>query len=264
MSLFEYRIRTLIKYKSLIWELVRRDLRLKYRRSFFGYAWSILNPLLIMAVLTTVFSLMFKKQIDNYPVYLLTGRMLHEFLKNSTTSGMKSIPKNAALLKKVYVPKYIFTLAQITSCMVDFVLSLGALFIVMLVTRAPFPPTMLLMPFVIIQIYIFCCGLGFFLAQLCVFFKDIQYIYQAVMTALFYLTPIVYPITKLKKRPRIVFVITHLNPLYYYVEQFRAIVYRGELPSLYYVVGGCLLAIVMLVIGVYFFQKYKDRFILYI
>lgn len=264
MSLFKYRIRTLIKYRSLIWELVRRDLRLKYRRSFFGYAWSVLNPLLIMIVLTTVFSMMFKKQIENYPVYLLTGRMLHEFLKNSTTSGMKSIPKNASLLKKVYVPKYIFTLSQITSCMVDFVLSLGALFIVMIATRAPFPPTMLLMPIVILQMYIFCCGLGFFLAQLCVFFKDIQYIYQAVLTALFYLTPIVYPISRLKKQPNLVFLIKHVNPLYYYVIQFRALVYHGKLPSLYYFVGGWLIAFGMLAIGVYFFQKYKDKFILYI
>lgn len=264
MSLFKYRIRTLMKYKSLIWELVRRDLKLKYRRSFLGYAWSVLNPLLIMIVLTMVFSLMFKKQIDNYPVYLLTGRMLHEFLKNSTTSGMKSISKNAALLKKVYVPKYIFTLAQITSCMVDFVLSLGALFIVMVATGAPFSPTMLLMPVVILQIYIFCCGLGFFLAQLCVFFKDIQYIYSALMTALFYLTPIVYPISKLNKRPHVKYIVTHMNPLYYYVSQFRDIVYHGRLPKTYYFVGGWVLAFAMLVIGVYFFQKYKDKFILYI
>ena len=264
MSLFKYRIRTLFKYKSLIWELVRRDLKLKYRRSFLGYLWSVLNPLLIMLVLTAVFSLMFSKQIENYPVYLLTGRMLHDFLKTSTTSGMKSISKNASLLKKVYVPKYIFTLSQITSCMVDFILSLGALFIVMIATRAPFSWTMLLMPFVIVQIYIFCCGLGFFLAQLCVFFKDIQYIYSAVTTAWFYLTPIIYPISRLDKQASLQYVVTHLNPLYFYVSQFRSLVYSGELPHTGDVVRGCVTAFIMLVIGVYTFQRSKDKFILYI
>lgn len=115
MNLLKYRFKTLDKYKDLIWELVRRDLKLKYRRSFLGYLWSVLNPLLIMIVLTVVFSTMFNKNIDNYPVYLLTGRMLFDFLKASTNGGMKSVINNGALLKKVYVPKYIFTLAKITS-----------------------------------------------------------------------------------------------------------------------------------------------------
>ena len=91
-----------------------------------------------MIVMTIVFSAMFKKNIENYPVYLLTGRMLYEFMTTSTNGAMKSVTGNAALLKKTYIPKYIFTVAKVTSCMVDFVLSLGALFIVMLATRAQF------------------------------------------------------------------------------------------------------------------------------
>lgn len=148
MSTFRYRINVLYQYKDLVRELVSRDLKLKYRRSFLGYVWSVLNPLLIMLVLTVVFSTMFNKNIDNYPVYLLTGRILYDFLKISTNSAMKSITGNAALLKKTYVPKYIFTLAKITSCMVDTVLSMGALIIVMLVTGARFSWTFLLFPVV--------------------------------------------------------------------------------------------------------------------
>ena len=105
MSTFRYRINVLYQYKDLVRELVSRDLKLKYRRSFLGYVWSVLNPLLIMLVLTIVFSTMFNKNIDNYPVYLLTGRILYDFLKISTNSAMKSITGNAALLKKTYVPK---------------------------------------------------------------------------------------------------------------------------------------------------------------
>lgn len=264
MELFKYRLRTFARYSDLIKELVRRDLKLKYRRSVLGYLWSVLNPLLIMIVLTVVFSTMFNKNIENYPVYLLTGRMLYDFLKNSTTQGMKSVHGNAALLKKVYVPKYIFTFSKITSCLVDTVLSMGALLIVMVVTKAPFYWQFLLCPLVLFQLYIFCMGLGFLLAVVNVFFRDIQYIYSAVTTAWLYLTPIIYPIEKLKAIPALQYGITHFNPLYYYVNQFRSLIYYGQFPTLRMFLGGWLFAIVMLAIGVYFFQRCKDKFILYI
>lgn len=264
MELLKYRIKTFGKYSDLIKELVQRDLKLKYRRSFLGYLWSVLNPLLIMIVLTVVFSTMFDRNIENYPVYLLTGRMLYDFLKASTTQGMKSVYGNASLLKKVYVPKYIFTFSKVTSCLVDTALSMGALLIVMVATRAPFYWQLLLSPLVLIQIYVFCIGLGFFLAQLNVFFKDIQYIYSAVTTAWLYLTPIIYPIERLDGSPVLQYGITHFNPLYYYVAQFRSLVYYGEIPSLQLFLGGWAFAIGMLMIGVYFFQRNKDKFILYI
>lgn len=262
MSLFKYRIKTLFKYKDLIRELVERDLKLKYRRSFLGYVWSILNPLLTMMVLAIVFTDLLGKSIANYPVYLLTGRMLYDFLKQSTNKAMKSVTGNASLLRKVYVPKYIFTLAKVTSCLVDTVFSLAALLLVMIITRAPFHWHMLLMPFVVVQIYVFCCGLGFFLAQLNVFFRDTEHIYGVVLTAWLYLTPIIYKADRLPEKVQ--FFVTHLNPLYFYVEQFRSIVYYGQFPAQNCVVGGCLSAAVMLVFGIWSFQRSKDRFILYI
>ena len=117
-------------YRDLIKQLVTRDLKKKYRRSFLGYVWSILNPLLIMIVLTIVFSTMFKRNIENFPVYLFCGQLLYNFMSNSTHQAIFSITGNASLLKKTYLPKYIFTVAKITSGFIDFVLSLGALIIV--------------------------------------------------------------------------------------------------------------------------------------
>ncbi len=262
MQILKYRIKTLFKYKDLIKELVQRDLKLKYRRSFLGYLWSVLNPLLVMLVMTLVFSTIFAKQIENFPVYLFTGRMLYDFWKQSTTNAMKSVTGNAALLKKVYIPKYIFTFAKVTSCMVDMVLSMGALIIVMLVTRAPFYWEFLLCPIVILQVYIFCCGLGFFLAQLSVFFRDVQYIYNAVLTALLYMTPIMYPIERLPNY--LIILIKGCNPLYYYVAQFRDLIYYGRFPGPRIFWGGWILAFLMLSIGVWSFQRSKDKFILYI
>ena len=262
MDLLKYRIKTLFRYKDLIRELVSRDIKLKYRRSVLGYIWSILNPLLVMVVMTVVFSAMFNRNIENYPVYLLTGRMLFEFLTNSTNGAMRSVVGNAALLKKTYVPKYIFTLAKVTSCMVDTIFSLGALFIVMIVTRSPFHWQMILLPLIILQIYIFCCGLGFLLADLNVFFRDIQYIYKAITTVWMYVTPIFYPLEQLPNELQ--FLIKVFNPLYYYVAQMRDVVLYGQLPGPRIFWGGWLLAFAMLAIGAWAFQKSKDKFILYI
>ncbi len=263
MDLLKYRFKTLFKYKDLIRELVSRDLKLKYRRSFLGYVWSILDPLLTMVVLTIVFTRLLGRKIENYPVYLLSGRMLYDFMKDSTNNAMKSVVGNAALLRKVYVPKYIFTLAKVTSCMVDMVLSLAALLIVMLVTRAQFHPTILLLPLVILQLYIFCCGLGFFLAQLNVFFRDIQYIYSVMLTAWMYATPIIYQLDE--RFPRWFHIaVKGFNPMYYYIAQSRDIIYYGNIPGPRIFWGGWLIAFVMLVIGVWSFQRSKDKFILYI
>ncbi len=263
MGLLKYRIKTLFKYRDLIMELVKRDLKLKYRRSFLGYLWSILNPLLIMIVLTIVFSRLLGRDIANYPVYLLTGRMMYDFVKVSTTNAMKSVTGNAQLLRKIYVPKYIFTLAKVTSGVVDMVFSLGALFIVMIATRAPFHWEILLVPLVVVQIYIFCCGVGFFLAQLNVFFRDMQHIYNAVLTAWLYLTPIMYQLDE--RFPHWLHIaIKGFNPLYYYVAQFRDFVYYGRFPGPRVFWGGWLIAFLALFIGVWSFQRSKDKFILYI
>lgn len=255
-------IREFWKYRDLLKLLVSRDIKLKYRRSFLGYVWSVLNPLLIMVVMTVVFSTMFKRNIQNFPVYLFCGQLLFNFMNSSTHQAIFSITGNASLLKKTYVPKYIFTISKITSGMIDMVFSLGALVIVMLVTRARFSWTILLFPVVILQLYLFCIGLGLFLAQANVFFKDIQYIYNAVTTAWMYLTPIFYPLESLPEW--LCWCVKHLNPMYFYVGQFRDLVWSGRLPGPMITLAGWSAALLMLVIGMWSFMRSKDKFILYI
>lgn len=250
------------KYRDLLKLLVSRDIKLKYRRSFLGYVWSILNPLLIMIVMTVVFSTMFSRNIENFPVYLFCGQLLFNYMNNATHQAIFSITGNAALIKKTYVPKYIFTIAKITSGMIDMVFSLGALVIVMVATGARFSWTMLLFPLVILQLYLFCVGLGLFLAQANVFFRDIQYIYNAVMTAWLYLTPIFYPVEALPEWLH--WCVTRLNPMYFYVGQFRALVWNGVLPEMTLVLSGLCAAAVMLLLGAWSFMRSEDKFILYI
>lgn len=249
-------------YRDFLKLLVVKNIKLKYRRSFLGYVWSILNPLLIMVVMTVVFSTMFSRNIENYPVYLFCGQLLFNFMKTSTTQAISSINSNAALLKKTYVPKYLFTVARVTSGLVDLVFSLGALVIVLIVTRTPITGYALLFPFVLVQLYVFCIGLGLFLAQANVFFKDTQFIYNAVTTAWTYLTPIFYPLESLSDT--LIWCIKHFNPMYFYIGQFRDLVYYGRMPGHLIILAGCGSALVMLLIGVWSFLRSKDKFILYI
>lgn len=249
-------------YKDLLKLLVSRDIKLKYRRSFLGYLWSVLNPLMIMIVMTVVFSTMFSRNIENFPVYLFCGQLLFNYMNNSTHQAIFSITSNAALLKKTYVPKFIFTVSKITSGMVDLVFSLGALVIVMVATKARFTWYVFLFPIVILQLYLFCVGLGLFLAQANVFFKDSQFIYNAVTTAWMYLTPIFYPLESLPEW--LVWCVKHLNPMYFYVGQFRDLIYAGTMPGPVITIAGWSAAIIMLIIGVWSFSKSEDNFILYI
>lgn len=255
-------IKEIWSYKDLLKLLVTRDIKLKYRRSVLGYVWSILNPLLIMSVMAVVFSTMFKRNIENFPVYLFCGQLLFNFMNNSTHQAIFSITANASLLKKTYVPRYIFTVSKITSGMVDFVFSLGALLIVMLATGCGFTWYFLLFPLVVLQLYLFCVGMGLFLAQANVFFRDIQYIYNAVTTAWMYLTPVFYPIDALPEALQ--WGIKHFNPMYFYVGQFRDLVWQGRMPGWGIIGAGCLAAVLALVLGIWSFSRSQDKFILYI
>ncbi len=262
MSVWIVRIKELFRYKDLLRHLVERDVKLKYRRSVLGYFWSVLDPLLSMIVMTIVFSVMFDRKIENFPVYLFTGQLIFNFMRISSSQALNSINSNGTLIKKAYVPKYIFTISKIITCLIDLLFTLIALVIIMLVTGTGFSWCNLLFPFVLMQLFVFCLGLGLFLAQANVFFKDVQYIYNVVIVMWMYLTPIFYPVDGLPSAVR--FGVTHFNPLYYYVKQFRDLIYSGVLPPREYILGGCLIALLMLLFGVRTFMKKQDRFILYI
>ncbi|MBP5251665.1 MAG: ABC transporter permease [Treponema sp.] len=262
MKIFET-FRVFFKYKGLLKQLVARDVKLRYRRSFLGYIWSILNPLLTMTVLTIVFSYFFKREIKNYPVYLLTGQLLVIFFSGATNAAMNSIIANSALLKKIYVPKYVFPLASVTTAFIlEFLSPLGALLIVMIATGSPFSVTNLMFILPAFELYIFTLGAGLFLSQITVFFRDVQYLWKALLTALHYLTPIFYPLERVN--PTIAGLIIKFNPLYTYVKQFRDFMYDNKFTDPVLILKGFLIAFGMLFIGLVFFKKNQNKFILYI
>lgn len=255
-------IKELTRYSDLIKELVSKDLKLKYRRSFLGYLWSVLNPLGIMLVMVIVFSRMFRWNIEYYPVYLISGQILFNYMNAATSHSMYSILDNGALIKKIYIPKYIFTFSKVTSDLVDLFFNMGAMFLVIIVTRTPLSWYHLLIPVVLIELYFFTLGLGLFLAQASVFFRDIQYIYNVVLTAWSYLTPIFYDETMLPGKLH--FLVVRFNPMFAYVKQLRQITVQQSLPDPKLVITGCVWAVIMMLLGSLFFKKNQSKFILYI
>ena len=262
MNLMQKRLGNLLRYRELLSQLVARDIKLKYRRSLLGYVWSVLCPLLTMLVMTAVFSLMFNNSIENFPAYLITGNTLFSFMRESSSHAIASITGNAALLKKAYVPKYIFTLSKITSDLINMFFSFGALILVLIFTGVPFTWYSLLLIIPVIELYIFCIGLGMFLAQAAVFFRDIQYIWSVITMAWMYLTPLFYAIDFLPEKLR--WLIVRFNPMYYYITQLRDLLVYGQMPWLSLIWRGMLIAVIFLVVGTWSFLRNKDRFILYI
>lgn len=255
-------IRGFYKYKNLLKQLVSRDIKLKYRRSILGYLWSVLNPLFVMLIMVIVFSSIFRSDVENFPLYLISGQILFNYMSEATNGAIQSVLGASGLLRKIYVPKYIFTVSKVTSTLITMLFSLLALLLVALATKAPVSWKYLLIVLPIGELYLFCLGLGLFLAQAAVFFRDIQYIYSVVLTAWMYLTPIFYPVTMLPQT--LGFYITRLNPMYYYLEQFRQIVMYGMLPNGKLLLYGLLAGIFALLAGAWCFQKTQDRFVLYV
>ena len=215
-----------------------------------------------MVIMVIVFSSMFRSDIQNFPVYLIIGQTLFGFMSESTNQAIGSITGNAALLKKTYVPKYVFTVSKVTSSFVNTLFALGALVIVFVVCQVSVNIYYLFIPLILVQEYVFCLGLGMLLAQSSVFFRDIQYIYNAIITAWTYLTPLFYPISLLPDQLR--YMVETFNPMYFYITQFRQIVLEGRMPEPYLIEAGCIVAIGALVIGTWAFLKTQDKFILYI
>lgn len=267
-----------MKYRHLLRELVIKKIKLQYRNSVLGVFWTFLQPLLTMIVLTVVFSNLFgrdSKEVVNYPVYLLAGRLLYEFFTQSTKKAMKSIRGSASIIKKVYVPKYIYPLSVVLSTFVTFLISLSVLVLVIIFFNIagkdpiPITPYVLFAVVPIIILFVMCLGIGMFLATLDVFFKDIENLYDVFTMLLFYVTPIVYTIDKLGfNEGSWQALILKLNPLCGIIDMFRAAVLHSADFMSYFdpfsLIYCSVFAVAILILGTGLFYKLQDKFILHI
>lgn len=262
------------KYRGLLRELTRKDIKLKYRDSWLGIIWSFLQPLLNMIVLSVVFTALLGKNLKGvicYPVYLFSGRLLFEFFTSSTKKCLMSFRSNAAIMKKVYVPKYMYPLSSIFSNFITLAISLVCfvgVWIFFKLTGIAHGHDLTINAYALLFfvplffLLIFVIGVGFILAVLQVYFRDIQYIWDVFCTLLFYMVPILYTLERINQDWTRTLI--QINPLYSIIELFRQCVLFCEPMSPSLLLQAAAWAFGTLLVGIFIFNKKSDDLIFHL
>jgi ABC-type polysaccharide/polyol phosphate export permease len=246
------------EFRLVFGHLVRQYVSLRYRRTALGFLWTLVNPLLTMAVTAVVFSLMMRFPLKGFAVFLFSGLIPWTLFSNCLLQGGQSLLENEALIKKIYVPRQTLVVARCTSLLIDAVLSFTSLFVIALVLGAHFGPALAVLPLAFVLTFLFSCGIALITSVTSVFLRDTQQIMGIVMQAGYYLTPIIYPISIVPERYRWIF---QLNPMYHFVELFRYPIYEGQMPPMQtlWITAGC--AAISVLLGLMVFRRYDNEVI---
>jgi ABC-2 type transport system permease protein len=254
-------MRDLLRYRDLLWTLIVRDLKVRYRRSAIGFLWTMLQPLLTMLVLTAVFSAIFRFKIANYPVYALAGIIFWNFFSQSITASMNSLKGNAHLLTKIPVPSAVFPLAAVGSGLLNLIFALVPLFLILLATGHHLRPAIFFLPAAILLATLFTLGAGLLLSPLAAFFSDVIEMVAVAMTLLMYTTPVFYPMDIVPDPYRW---LVRFNPIRSILEVFRDPIYFGKIPPLSHLTVSLTITAVVLAVGVVAFRRSSDRIPFYL
>lgn len=249
------------KHRLLLHELVLKGIRLKYRRSYLGIIWSLIEPILTTIVLTIVFGTLFGNTNRDFPLYIITGRLMYSFFQEGTKNACKSIRTNSGMIKKVYVPKYFYPLSGILFNFIIFLISLLVLIPTSIYTKTvPTVHVIRLLP-AVAYLLILTIGMGMILATLNVFFRDIEYLWNVALLMIMYLSAIFYYPEKLLKSGW--YWILKYNPMFCIIDLARSGILNYETTQWNYVYPLCF-ALASVLIGILFFRKKQDEFILHI
>lgn len=255
------------KDRFILQQLVSKDFKLRYRRSVLGVVWSVLNPLLMMIVMSFVFSYFLRgSSVENYPLYLIVGNITFSLMNESTSAGLRSIIDAAPLLKKVRVDRWVFPVQKVFSAAFNFSFSLIAVAVVMLFFRVVPTWHIVWMVPALALLMVFCMGISLLIGSLAVFFRDMIHLWSVVITAWTYLTPIFWDLSLLtgSSAPWFVIAVVKLNPMYNYLEMMRcAIVYQTS-PDPAVIALCAVWAVALLALGFLVFRRTEHKFILYI
>lgn len=207
---------------------MHRDLTVRYKRSVFGFLWTMLHPLALMLIFTVVFSTVFRNRTPHYQTYFLSAYVAWTFFAQTTTNSMAALAWNGPLMKRVRVPASIFTISSAVSGLVNLALSLVVLAVIMIVTGAPLRASLIALPLSLALLFLFVFAASLALTSLSVFFADVREMFQAGLPALLYLTPVIYPLEVVPEKFRW---FIELNPLTHFIELVRAPIYAGTVPS---------------------------------
>jgi ABC-2 type transport system permease protein len=251
-------VKDIKKYKFLINQLVSRDFKTKYKRSFLGVLWSLLNPLLTMAVQYAIFSTLFRFDLPHYQVYLLSGIVMFNFFSEATNQAITSITGNASLITKVYMPKYVFPVTKVLSSCINLFFSLIALYVIVLASGLKITLLHIFIPFALINMFIYTIGFSLILSSLMVFFRDMQFLYGVAIMLWNYITPIFYPENIIG--PKFKWIL-QFNPMYHYIRYVRSIILDNSMPTVRAHIICLIFSIGTLVIGWILFRKSENKFI---
>lgn len=250
-------LRGVFQYRDLIYQLVQRDIVARYKRSVLGIAWTLLNPLGTMLVMTIVFSQLFHS-VHGYPTYILGGLLAWNFFAQTTSSSMQQMIWGSALLHRIYMPRAVFAVSSIGTGLVNLILSFIPLIIIMFMTAIPLHLSLLFLPVSILLLAAFSLGIGLLLSTISIYFPDAAEMYQVTLIAWMYLTPIIYPAEIIPETYS--YWLFHLNPMYYLIQIFRQPIYEGSLPSFPILAMGVGIASLTLIAGWVIFSYKADEF----
>ena len=245
----------LFRYRDLLFQWVGRNIKLRYKRSALGVLWTLLEPLMLMSILTIVFSTAFRFPLVHFPIYLLSGLILFDFFSRSTNQMVEEIIASDSLAKRIHVPRSTFAVAAILTYLVNWLIALAPLFAIVLFLRHPITPALITLPVGILLTALFALGVGLLVATIGAFFHDVKLVYGVLLTAWLYATPIIYPIEIIPERMRGFF---QLNPLYHLCRLVRDPVYAGRVAPLdAWIIGGGV-SLTAAVIGWWIFCRWRN------
>ena len=246
-----------LAFRQALTEMVKRDMRVRYKRSALGLVWTMLSPLLMMVVTAIVFASFFRFAIENFAVYMLSAQILWQFFSQSTASACTSVLSGAGLARKIYLPPTLFPIAAVNGAAINLLLSLIPLALIAVVTGGHASWALLFVPVALALVLLFSYGVALILSASSVFFHDTVHLYQALLTAWMYLTPIFYPVEIVPPAWAPIF---YLNPLYHLVTIFREPIYSGQWPDPTNVAAAAAYAFGTAALGWWYFERSRDRF----
>ncbi len=249
------------EHQFLFTELVKRDFKKKYKRTYLGMLWSVLSPLLTLLVMRVVFTQFFGRDMEHYTIYLFCGNIIFSFFNEATNGGMSSLLSNASIFTKINVPKYLFLFSRNISSLINFGLTFVVFLLFCIIDGVAFTPLFLMLIIPIVCLVIFNLGVGLILSAMFVFFRDIQYLWSVFTMLLMYMSAIFYTVDGYSPTIQMIF---HVNPIFVYIKYFRTIVLGGQIPSIEMHVLALGYALIAFGIGALIYKKCNHKFLYYV
>lgn len=246
------------KFASVLQQLVRQQLILRYRRTALGYLWTLINPLLMMSVTAIVFATLFKVELKTFAIFLFAGMIPWNFFNSAVVQSSSAFISNESLIRKIYLPKLLFPLSVTLGILIDSFLSFIALFLIIILLGGALSWSLIFVPIAFTLLFFFTFGLALIVSITTVFFRDLQYIMTVAMQALFFLTPVIY--NKRMLAGKISWLVS-MNPVAYFIELFRAPLVEAVFPSLSVIINAIVFALLSMALGVAIFIRYEKKIV---